>query len=68
MKTDINIIQNPNKEFVEKIKQRIKDNDGYCPCRVEKTIDNKCPCLDFRDTGNCICGLYVNQKEEISNV
>lgn len=27
----------------------VVENDGYCPCMVEKTPDTKCMCKDFRD-------------------
>lgn len=51
---------NPNNEIVKDIKQKIKDNDGYCPCQIEKTADTKCMCKSFKeqDSGYCHCGLY----------
>ena len=52
-------IKNPDTEFVKNFKKRLKDNNGYCPCRVEKTQDTKCRCKEFRETGECICGLYI---------
>jgi len=38
----------------------VSKNDGYCPCKVEKTPDTKCMCKEFRDQkrGVCSCGLY----------
>ena len=54
-----NVIKNPDTEFVKNLKKRIKDNSGYCPCRLDKTPDTKCPCKEFRETGECICGLYI---------
>ncbi len=50
---------NPDAEFVKGLKQRIKKNSGFCPCRLEKNPDTKCPCKDFRELGECCCGLYV---------
>lgn len=50
-----------DKELVAEIKQKLKDNDGYCPCRLDKTEDTKCPCKEFREqdeAGECYCGLY----------
>lgn len=44
--------------------QAVKDNDGYCPCKLLKTPDTKCMCKQFRDqiarkeAGLCECGLY----------
>ena len=52
-------IKNPDTEFVKRFKKKLKDNNGYCPCRVDKTPDTKCPCLEYRTTGECICGLYI---------
>lgn len=52
---------NPNKAVVEEIKNKLKANDGYCPCRVTKSQDTKCMCKDFREqtSGECHCGLYI---------
>ena len=52
-------IKNPDTEFVKRFKKKLKDNNGYCPCRLEKTPDTKCPCSEFRESGECICGLYI---------
>lgn len=51
------IIQLPN---TDNIKQAVKDNDGYCPCRISKTKDTKCMCKEFKEMseGICHCGLY----------
>lgn len=55
---------NPDAEFVKEMRDKIKQNDGYCPCRIEKTQETKCMCKDFCDmleqgkTGKCHCGLY----------
>lgn len=36
-----------------------------CPCRVDKTSKaNVCPCDDFRFNQNCICNLFLVEKEE----
>lgn len=50
---------NPNEKVRKAIEERIRKNDGYCPCRFEKNEDTKCPCKEFRETGKCICGLYI---------
>lgn len=56
---------NTNKEIVKEIKERLKDNGGYCPCRLIKNKDTKCMCKEFRELledtnfiGTCHCGLY----------
>lgn len=53
------IIINPDDEFVKKLKKRLKDNGRYCITKREKKPENKCPCQDFQNTGDCICGLYI---------
>lgn len=61
------VIQNPNREVAQKIRAKLKENDGYCPCRLEKTPDTKCICKDFteqiarEEVGECHCGLYIIQ-------
>lgn len=58
---------NPDKEFVKEIKNKLKENGGYCPCRLTKSKDTKCMCKEFRDmiangeAGMCHCGLYINE-------
>lgn len=37
----------------------VQENNQYCPCEGEKTIDTKCPCKNFREVGECICKLWV---------
>ena len=40
---------NENKEMVDMIRTGLKEKDGYCPCRLEKSPENKCICKEFRD-------------------
>lgn len=57
---------NNNAELVAEIRQKLKENDGYCPCRIDKTPENKCMCQEFinqKELGECHCGLYI--KEEV---
>lgn len=64
----INIKTNPNKELVDKIRKKLEESGGYCPCRLQKTEDTKCICKEFRDMiesgieGQCHCGLYILKK------
>lgn len=64
MKTKI--ILSDDKEQVAKIRERLKANEGYCPCRISKTPDTKCMCKEFREQeeGLCHCGMYVKVKVE----
>lgn len=47
----------------EYIKQQVKDNDGFCPCKILKNKDTKCMCKEFREQekGVCHCGLYIKE-------
>lgn len=36
-----------------------------CPCRIDKdNPDNICPCNDFRFNQNCICKLFLVEKND----
>ena len=54
----IRLVDDP--ELVAEIKSQLRDNDGYCPCRLSRTPDTKCMCKEFREQsiGVCHCGLY----------
>lgn len=60
---------NPDENIVKMIKDGLKQKDGYCPCRLERTEDNKCICKEFREQiadpdfeGFCHCMLYYKSK------
>ena len=60
---------NENEEIVKTIKEGLKAKGGYCPCRMERTEDNKCICKEFREQiadpnfeGYCHCMLYYKEK------
>ena len=59
------IRSNPNRELVKEIREKLKENDGYYPCKIVKNEDTKCICKEFieQGLGPCHCGLYI--KEEI---
>lgn len=54
-----------DKELVQEIIEKLKENDGYCPCKIDKTNDTKCMCKEFREqeSGECHCGLYVKTEK-----
>ena len=61
---------NEDKEIVARIREGLKMKGGYCPCRLEKTEDNKCMCKEFREQiadpnfeGYCHCLLYYKSLE-----
>ena len=60
---------NDNQEIVQTICEGLRRTGGYCPCRLEKTPENKCMCQEFRDQvadenfeGYCHCMLYYKEK------
>ena len=63
----LKITLNPDKEYVAEMRARLKDNNNFCPCRLEKNADTKCMCKEFRDMqepGMCHCGLYIKESVE----
>ena len=61
---------NQDKSIVDEIRKSLKENDGYCPCRIEKIPDNKGMCKEFRDQikdsnfeGYCHCTLYYKSLD-----
>ncbi len=61
---------NEDKEMVKMIREGLKMKDGYCPCRIEKTPENKCMCEEFRQQiadpdfeGYCHCKLYYKERD-----
>lgn len=58
------VLLNPDDRYVKEIRAKLKDNNGYCPCAIEKTRDTKCMCREFREQidrgepGYCHCELY----------
>ena len=66
----MHIRYNENKELVAQIQEGLRRKEGYCPCRLERTPDNKSMCKEFRDQiadpnfeGYCHCLLYYKSKD-----
>ena len=62
---------NPDEKIVNIIKEGLKKSGGYCPCRRERTEENKCMCKEFKEQiadpefeGYCHCMLYYKSKED----
>ena len=56
-------------ELRKEIIEKLKANDGYCPCALVKTPDTVCMCKEFRQQiadaefeGYCHCMLYYKSK------
>lgn len=64
----IKVMLNDDINLVNKIKEKLKNNDGYCPCVLTKRPEDKCMCKNFREQisqnieGECHCGLYVSKN------
>lgn len=61
---------NEDEAMVAMLKQGLEKKGGYCPCRIEKTEENKCVCKEFREQiadpdfeGYCHCMLYYKSNE-----
>lgn len=61
---------NEDKKTAELLQEGLRRKGGYCPCRLEKTEDNKCMCKEFREQiadpdfeGYCHCKLYYKSKD-----
>lgn len=61
---------NEDKELVARIREGLKQKNGYCPCRLEIKSENKCICQEFKDQmadpdfeGYCHCMLYYKSKD-----
>lgn len=62
----LKIVVNEDRDYVEAMRQRLVENEGYCPCTLVKTPDTKCMCKEFREQGiegYCHCGLYYKKKK-----
>lgn len=59
------VVKNPDAAYAAEVLRRIRENNGYCPCALEKTEDTRCRCRAFRQQikngvpGACHCGLYI---------
>lgn len=63
------VTYNEDIKIVEMLKKALDKRNGYCPCRLEQSPENKCICKEFRDQiadenyeGYCHCMLYYKSK------
>ena len=54
-----------DKDLATTVRQKLKENDGYCPCKLVKTPETRCMCKEFveQDLGECHCGLYIKTEK-----
>ena len=64
-----NVRLNEDEKYVAQIRKALEARGGYCPCRVQKTPENICPCEEFRSQvedpsfeGYCHCRLYWKSR------
>ena len=60
---------NPDAAVVEKLREVMAKNGGYCPCRLKRTPENTCICQEFKEQmadssfeGFCHCHLYYKKR------
>lgn len=59
------VVLNRDKELVNEIRKKLKENKGYCPCKISHDDNNKCMCDEFiqsKELGECHCGLYIKTQ------
>ena len=61
---------NDDPGVVRTVREGLKRTGGYCPCRIQRTEENKCICSEFRAQmadpsfeGYCHCMLYYKSKD-----
>ena len=61
---------NKDADMVAAIRRGLERTGGYCPCRLQRTEENKCICQEFRQQiadpsfeGYCHCMLYYKSKD-----
>lgn len=66
---NLSIRLNEDKSIVETVREGLKRTGGYCPCRLERTEENRCICEEFKNQmkdpefeGYCHCMLYYKEK------
>lgn len=61
----LQIFVTQDKEHEEKIRAALKNNDGYCPCKLGKLQENICQCEEFLNQdseGFVIVNYIINQR------
>lgn len=58
------ITENEDKALVNEIRKKLKENGGYCPCKLIHNEETRCMCKEFKEQkehGYCHCGLYYKE-------
>ncbi len=68
---NLKIIKNPNEKIYNDVTEAVIENNNYCPCKIEKIPENKCPCKEFREQdteGYCHCERFIKVKIDNENI
>jgi hypothetical protein len=61
------VVRTDDHDLAAQVIKMLRENDCYCPCKIEHLPENKCMCEDFRlntPAGNyCHCGLYKKLED-----
>ena len=59
------VVQTDDINLRTEVRQKLKQNNGYCPCKLQHIPENKCMCKQFLTgpLGSCHCGLYIKTQE-----
>lgn len=56
-----------NKQYANEMREALKKNQGFCPCKLLHVPDNLCMCKEFREQvkvgETCTCGLYLKLED-----
>lgn len=64
------VVKNPDLKKYDEVSKAVEQNDGYCPCLINKNKDTRCMCKEFLDKvnsgyiGECRCGRYVSLESK----
>jgi len=56
-------IPNPDGSYIRVLRQKLRANNGFCPTKLGKHPDHKCPCREYRTEDYCACGMYIEAPE-----
>lgn len=61
----IKIRLNPDAATAQLAREAVNQNQGYCPCKLERNSSTHCMCKEFREQtiGLCECGLYEKYED-----
>ena len=60
---------NRDEALAAEARKQVIENDGDCPCALDREPNTKCMCKDFREKVEmgepyiCHCGLYIIERK-----